>query len=253
MDYLRVVLEFVFIAWTVAQTIKTMKLCLRNPLWFWRKFFNVINVVAYTNLTASFAMWAYIVGAGLAWSPVAPTIPLSDAEWDAVKSESLGLHQMALVQRVYSWSNVLAMVLLVMRWITHLSFHRRLAIVTTTIYHAATDLLHFVVPFSIIISCYAFMAWTLIGRQNDDFSTFERSFVSLSLVALGDFALFSSIEDIEKEIGPLFFLSYVIIVTVLMINIVLAIVVDAFMSSANSKSSKKSDRSTLFDDVLLVT
>ena len=51
-------LEFVFIAWTVAQSIKTMKLCLRNPLWFWRKFFNVINVVAYTNLTASFAMWA---------------------------------------------------------------------------------------------------------------------------------------------------------------------------------------------------
>lgn len=191
----------------------------------------------------------------MAWTPttidgaVASTGMLN---YPSLIDESRLLFRMAQVQRAYAWSNTFAMVLMVIRMLTHLNFHRRLAIVTTTIFHAATDLLHFLIPFSMIISCYAFIAWSLIGRQNDNFSTFERSLVSLILVALGDFSLWPDVQAIEREIGPLFFLSYVFLVTVLMINIVLAIIIESFMTNANARTSKKSDRSTLGQDVFII-
>jgi hypothetical protein len=59
-DWLRVGFEVVFVGWTFGQLWKTAKLWCRNPLHFWSKFFNIINVIAYTNLTASFVMWACV-------------------------------------------------------------------------------------------------------------------------------------------------------------------------------------------------
>ena len=59
-DWIRVGFEIVFVGWTFGQLWKTAALWCRNPLHFWTKFFNIINVVAYTNLTASFVMWTCV-------------------------------------------------------------------------------------------------------------------------------------------------------------------------------------------------
>ena len=49
-------------------------------------------------------------------------------------------------------------------------------------------------------------------------------------------------------VGPVFFFSYIVLVTILLINIVLAIVVDAFSKTRDNSG----ERSTLPEDLLIL-
>jgi hypothetical protein len=65
-----------------------------------------------------------------------------------------------------------------------------------------------------------------------EFATFDRSVINLVLISMGEFGAWEELYLISPLVGSLFFFSYLAIVTVLMMNIILAIVVDSFEVAA---------------------
>ena len=180
-------------------------------------------------------------------SPVSAVLRHSCIALSLAPTSQVFLLMIGKVQRAYNYVCIYTMAMMIVRMLGLFEFHKSLAIVTRTLSLALTDLLHFGVVFLLIIGIYAFAGYTLVGRQSAHFQSFTSSVITLCLVALGEFSTWEEIQVVEKEMGPFFFFSYIVLVTVLMVNIVLAIVVDAFM-----RSQERPERTALIDDVYIL-
>eukprot|EP00746_Dinoflagellata_sp_MGD_P064876 gnl/MRDRNA2_/MRDRNA2_27050_c0_seq1.p1 gnl/MRDRNA2_/MRDRNA2_27050_c0~~gnl/MRDRNA2_/MRDRNA2_27050_c0_seq1.p1 ORF type:complete len:1273 (+),score=202.30 gnl/MRDRNA2_/MRDRNA2_27050_c0_seq1:3-3821(+) len=105
----------------------------------------------------------------------------------------------------------------------------RLAVVTNTIVTASTDLVHFAIVFLSAFLTYTFAGMILFGRRIGGFSTFQKSFGTCFAIACGDFdwALLVSEHALTATI---WFWSFMILIFLVMLNMVLAIVMDVYTS-----------------------
>ena len=129
-----------------------------------------------------------------------------------------------------------------------LSFHRKLAIVTMTMKRSASELLHLGIVSFTIVFFYAFAGYTLIGSRIEAFETLHSSILTLLLFATGDFGAYEEITEVEGITGPIYFFSYLIIVTLLNVNIVIAII----MSTSSSVISGDYEQSSLPEDLAVL-
>ena len=80
--------------------------------------------------------------------------------------------------------NSLTLLLGVVRLFTLLQFHERMAIITNTIETAATELVHFMIIFSMVCGVYAVMGNNLLGSRIDEFTTLTRSFCAMLTLSI---------------------------------------------------------------------
>ncbi|XP_036328587.1 polycystic kidney disease 2-like 1 protein [Rhagoletis pomonella] len=89
------------------------------------------------------------------------------------------------------------------------------------------DLLNFVVIFLILFLSYAVLGMLLFGDAHQDFVVFPLAFWSVMRMVLADFD-YVAVERANRVLGPLYFLSFIIIVYFILINMFLAIIFDTF-------------------------
>lgn len=109
----------------------------------------------------------------------------------------------------------------------------RLAVVTQTIVVATVDLLHFLLVFVSIFYTYTVAGVMLFGREVDAFTTFGRGINTCFRIMLGDFD-WEEIAIVGRVDAGIWFWTYMIVVVLLMLNMLLAIVMDAY-SDVNGK------------------
>mmetsp|Transcript_83569 Transcript_83569/g.190643 ORF Transcript_83569/g.190643 Transcript_83569/m.190643 type:complete len:854 (-) Transcript_83569:211-2772(-) len=103
----------------------------------------------------------------------------------------------------------------------------RLAVLTKTLKLAATDLFHFGIVFLATFGSYAVMAHALFGRDLHDFATMPRSFQTCFLVLMGDFDL-REMMQVGRSVAFMWFLSFMCLVLLVMLNMLLAIIMDTY-------------------------
>jgi len=132
-------------------------------------------------------------------------------------------------QNTYMELSGVAMILILFRMLRLLEFQPRLALVTKTVYHALEDMVHFFAILVVIMGLYLVQSYYLFGSYIDDYHTMAEAWTANFNMLLGDTGHFNAITDKFSIAGYLFCYSFNIIVFFILLNILLAIVVEAYM------------------------
>eukprot|EP00746_Dinoflagellata_sp_MGD_P127331 gnl/MRDRNA2_/MRDRNA2_61929_c0_seq2.p1 gnl/MRDRNA2_/MRDRNA2_61929_c0~~gnl/MRDRNA2_/MRDRNA2_61929_c0_seq2.p1 ORF type:complete len:905 (+),score=115.22 gnl/MRDRNA2_/MRDRNA2_61929_c0_seq2:66-2717(+) len=148
-------------------------------------------------------------------------------------------HQCRIVASVFP-------ICLMLRLFKVFSAQPRLALVTDTISVALVDVAHFLVVFVSIFSTFVLMAVSLFGREMPEFSTFGRSFNTCFAVLMGEFehgVLFAE----AREFGSVWFWLFQVIMAMLLLNMLLAIIMDTYSEVKGMSSNAETVADTIFN------
>jgi len=120
------------------------------------------------------------------------------------------------------------------RTFENLDFQPRLRLVTATLENAFIDLVHFLVLFSLVLLIFGMSSYIILGQKITLLSTPLSAFnACLALAFLGDTSLLESINELTDpalgSVAVCWFYSFVLLVNILLLNILLAILVDAYV------------------------
>jgi len=141
----------------------------------------------------------------------------------------LEAHQILETIELYMELNGFCILVVLVRVLRLLDFQPRLGLVTKTIAAALTDLIHFFFLLGLIMGLYWFMAYFLFGSGNDGFSEPLTALNSVWDMMLGGTDNFEVISGQYKIIGVVYMYSFNLIVFFVLLNILLAILVEAYM------------------------
>jgi hypothetical protein len=103
----------------------------------------------------------------------------------------------------------------------------RLAIVTTTLYNASSDIGHFLIVFLTILLSNAMAGVFLFGRANSEFMNLEFAMMSCFRAMMGDFD-WDELSRQHRGSAFIWFATFMILVYLIMLNMLLAIVMDVY-------------------------
>uniref|UniRef100_A0A8B9V134 Polycystin 2 like 2, transient receptor potential cation channel n=1 Tax=Anas zonorhyncha TaxID=75864 RepID=A0A8B9V134_9AVES len=106
------------------------------------------------------------------------------------------------------------------------NFNKTMTQLSSTLSRCASNICGFAVMFFIIFFAYAVFGYLVFGPHVEDFSTFPNCIFSQFRILLGDFN-FLTIE-VNRILGPLYFISFVFFVFFILVNMFLAIINDTY-------------------------
>ena len=140
-------------------------------------------------------------------------------------------HEILLEKQMSAFYYVMATAQL-FRLIWQTEAHPRTALLVKTIRAGADDMLHFLVLCSIIIAGYLGLAHAQFGHSRVEFRDAEASFRTLWEMMLGSMLASGATgsQTWTNDVMLLFFqLTYIILVFLILLNFIIAIVVEAYM------------------------
>ena len=141
----------------------------------------------------------------------------------------------------YVTGSACALVLLIMRILKVLDFQERMGIVTRTITNAAVDLFHWLILFGLIFFLYVYMGFLIFGTAILSFSTVERSFQTCFGILLGEIGVTEEMFNLPNRASVyIFYYTFIMIVFFVLINVFLAIIVDAYVDVKNKAENSES-------------
>jgi len=113
-----------------------------------------------------------------------------------------------------------------LRIIFYMSAHPRISVISGTIWYAADNMFHFFIVFCFLFSVLGWLACWSFGPEKAEFSTVGHAIWLAFQMLVGEFPF----EDPWKEtpIQKIWYISYTFIVFFLSINVLLAIIVEAY-------------------------
>ena len=113
---------------------------------------------------------------------------------------------------------------MVFQLLKNLDFHPRMGLVSRTIRIAAFDLFFFFILMGLITGLYAILGTLIFGRESNNFATVSHSTVTMLSALAG---LYSHPSD-DDSVSQLFYWSYMLVSFFVMLNALLAIIIDAY-------------------------
>ncbi|XP_004523517.1 polycystic kidney disease 2-like 2 protein [Ceratitis capitata] len=110
-----------------------------------------------------------------------------------------------------------------------ISFNKTMRQFNATVNACFRDLLGFSVMFGIVFLAYAQLGLLLFGNVHQDFRNFKESLLTMIRMILGDFD-YDGIEAANRVLGPIYFLTYILLVFFILLNMFLAIINDTYSS-----------------------
>lgn len=164
---------------------------------------------------------------------------------DLVSDESryMNFEDMAYVAEVFREMNAINVFLSWIKLFKFLSFTKTMAELQATLVNSAGDLMGFMLMFGIVFVAYAQCGYLIFGAILRDFSTFPDALFTLFRIILGDFD-FIALDKANYIMGPIYFISFVVVVFFVLLNMFLAIVADTY---SNVKGDTRyGDRGKIF-------
>uniref|UniRef100_A0A8C5JR05 Polycystin 2 like 1, transient receptor potential cation channel n=1 Tax=Junco hyemalis TaxID=40217 RepID=A0A8C5JR05_JUNHY len=122
----------------------------------------------------------------------------------------------------------------------YISFNKTMTQLSSTLARCAKDILGFAIMFFIVFFAYAQLGYLLFGTQVENFSTFVKCIFTQFRIILGDFD-YNSIDNANRVLGPLYFVTYVFFVFFVLLNMFLAIINDTYSEVKEELSSQKDE------------
>ncbi|XP_008500272.2 polycystic kidney disease 2-like 1 protein [Calypte anna] len=122
----------------------------------------------------------------------------------------------------------------------YISFNKTMTQLSSTLQRCAKDILGFAIMFFIVFFAYAQLGYLLFGTQVETFSTFVKCIFTQFRIILGDFD-YNSIDNANRVLGPIYFITYVFFVFFVLLNMFLAIINDTYSEVKEELSSQKDE------------
>ncbi|CAH1104598.1 unnamed protein product [Psylliodes chrysocephalus] len=134
------------------------------------------------------------------------------------------------VTEIYKKHNdvvAIALYLIYLKAFKFLNFNKTMSQLNDTLSNCVVDILGFSLMFFIIFFAYAELGYLLFGNQVEGFSSFNIAMFTLLRTILGDFD-YQEIEEANRILAPIYFLSYIFLVFFVLLNMFLAIISDTY-------------------------
>ncbi|KFP76048.1 Polycystic kidney disease 2-like 2 protein, partial [Apaloderma vittatum] len=109
----------------------------------------------------------------------------------------------------------------------YISINKTMTQLSCTLSRCAKDIVGFAIMFFIVFFAYAQLGYLVFGSQVEDFSTFQNCIFTQFRIILGDFD-FEAIEEANRILGPIYFITFVFFVFFILLNMFLAILNDSY-------------------------
>merc|ERR1719199_448712 len=106
-----------------------------------------------------------------------------------------------------------------------------------TINDAAVDIIHFFLVFMTIFMVFSMMACTVFGPKIREFHTQARAFFYCWRILLGDFDV-EAMEGVDYMLANVWFLAFQIMVMMILLNMLLAIIMDTYSGVVGKGGNK---------------
>ncbi|KAH8045575.1 hypothetical protein JL722_14156 [Aureococcus anophagefferens] len=184
---------------------------------------NFIDVLGYVVSLVMFAEWLHF------WRLAARIRPLAHydayADIDADQREDVKRASNSLAR--YDEYIAVAMIMMAFQLLKNLDFHPRIGMISRTVRAATTDLTYFIIVFLFVLEIYAFLGVLLHGKVHEDFENLFASSLTMMKALCGMF------DDSAIEvtfINAAFYWSFMVLSFFLLLNSLLAIIVEAYTS-----------------------
>ncbi|XP_060707555.1 polycystin-2 [Hemiscyllium ocellatum] len=140
------------------------------------------------------------------------------------------------------FNNMAAMVIFFV-WIKifkFISINKTMTQLSSTMSRCAKDIIGFAIMFFIVFLAYAQLAYLVFGPQVDDFNTFHTCIFTQFRIILGDFD-FAKIEEADRILGPVYFVTFVFFVFFILLNVFLAIINDTYSEVKSDMAQQKNE------------
>nr|XP_014341844.1 PREDICTED: polycystic kidney disease 2-like 1 protein isoform X2 [Latimeria chalumnae] len=122
----------------------------------------------------------------------------------------------------------------------YISFNKTMTQLSSTLARCAKDIFGFAIMFFIVFFAYAQLGYLLFGTQVENFSTFVKCIFTQFRIILGDFD-YDAIDDANRVLGPIYFVTYVFFVFFVLLNMFLAIINDTYSEVKEELSNQKNE------------
>ncbi|XP_018422591.1 PREDICTED: polycystic kidney disease 2-like 1 protein [Nanorana parkeri] len=129
----------------------------------------------------------------------------------------------------------------------YISFNKTMTQLSSTLARCAKDILGFAIMFFIVFFAYAQLGYLLFGTQVENFSTFVKCIFTQFRIILGDFD-YDAIDNANRILGPIYFVTYVFFVFFVLLNMFLAIINDTYSEVKEELANQKNELQ--FSDIL---
>lgn len=166
-------------------------------------------------------------------NPPAGYLKLHDQGSDlhALHKDFKGMQDLVDMLAWYYALNGINILLLIARLLKKMDFQPRLGVVTRSLALAGPDLIHFSLVSGMVFVGYAMMAHLIFGNAIEGFSTFGKAVNTCFEILLGEIGVneeLKALSGLQSLAGTLFFWSFELLVFMVLLNFLLAIIVDAF-------------------------
>lgn len=207
---------FAFLCYMVGYAILEIKQMIKMKKAY---FYELSNLVDLTIVTLGWVTIVFFIGrmVGLNWA-------MGKLEED-VKA-FVPMARTATLDDTYKYCVAFMNGIAIMKMILLLRLHRRVTQLMMTLHHTISPLMSFSVIFFVFLLAYASLSYLAYGGFMLDFSTFKNTLESLFAIAMGSFDT-DAMMAADRVTTPWFFMSYMIIMNWIMINILITIIMDS--------------------------
>ena len=126
------------------------------------------------------------------------------------------------------------------RFIKFLQFNRRLSFLQDTLGKVAQPLATYSIVFLSVFFAYVHSGYLLFFRELETFHNLQSSFTTLCSLFMGDFN-FSSLQNSNRILGPLFIFSALFFGGFIIINLLIALILESFLAVKMKNKANKYD------------
>lgn len=131
---------------------------------------------------------------------------------------------------------------LALRILKRFRAHPRLGLLARTIALALKQFGAFFIVFAVIYMAFTVSGTILFGDRVEGFSSLPKTMATCINMLFGNFD-FSTIQDVFSPVGLIYYWAYMIVVSLVLLNLMLAIVLDAYAEASNASSNTIGDPS----------
>jgi len=142
-----------------------------------------------------------------------------------------------------------------LQFIFYMNAHPKMAVLTSTVAKCLNNLLHFALLFIVIFLMLAFMAHWMLGEYITEFGQFDTAMYSQMRMFFGEFIKAPEADDLHGMALATYWVyawTFMLVIWLLLLNFLLAIIVDAFVEVKDSFKNK-TYMSDVFSDLFGVT
>ncbi|KAL3132313.1 hypothetical protein ABBQ32_008891 [Trebouxia sp. C0010 RCD-2024] len=251
-DYIRLVLEIILTIWVAIQILSEFWAIIQakrqqgSALAYFKSAWNIVDFLSTALLFACVIVWwdfalrdALPFDINLRYDVYADL--QAEAAFLRLNQNGIFLLQLQaafaklqyLVNKLawYYALNGINILLLIGRVLKRMDFQPRLGVVTRSLALAGPDLIHFCLVCGMVFVGYAMMAHLIFGNTIQQFSTFGTAVNTCFAILLGDISVnddLNQLQGLQGVAATLFFWSFELLVFMVLLNFLLAIIVDAF-------------------------